>query len=71
MNWLCASKQQLSAHTVDDKHLLYPATGTIADNSTGDVTDDMYHRWRSDIELMKQLGIKNYRFEEDTKTAFG
>eukprot|EP00775_Hariotina_reticulata_P009616 gene9616-9777_t len=33
----------------------------ISDNTTGNVAVDMYHRWESDIELMKQLGIKHYR----------
>ncbi|KAF8059426.1 BGLU42 [Scenedesmus sp. PABB004] len=35
--------------------------GKIADNTTGDVACDMYHRWRDDVALMKQLGIKHYR----------
>ncbi|KAL7447077.1 hypothetical protein ACHAXM_011092 [Skeletonema potamos] len=29
---------------------------------TGDVTDDHYHRWRQDVQLMKSLGLKAYRF---------
>lgn len=36
-------------------------SGKISDNTTGNVAVDMYHRWESDIELMKQLGIKHYR----------
>lgn len=36
--------------------------GTILDNSTGDVADDHYHRWREDVALMKELGVKAYRF---------
>lgn len=36
--------------------------GKIHDGSTGDVACDHYHRWREDIALMKELGLKAYRF---------
>ncbi|KAG7355143.1 BGL: beta-galactosidase [Nitzschia inconspicua] len=36
--------------------------GKIADNSTGDVACDHYHRFREDVQLMKELGLKAYRF---------
>lgn len=36
--------------------------GKIADNSTGDVADDHYHRYKEDVQLMKNLGAKSYRF---------
>ncbi|MCS7254759.1 MAG: GH1 family beta-glucosidase [Armatimonadota bacterium] len=36
--------------------------GKILDNTTGDVSCDHYHRWREDVELMKELGIMAYRF---------
>jgi beta-glucosidase len=36
--------------------------GRIEDNSTGDVTCDHYRRWPEDIDLMKQLGLRAYRF---------
>mmetsp|Transcript_9226 Transcript_9226/g.19396 ORF Transcript_9226/g.19396 Transcript_9226/m.19396 type:complete len:583 (-) Transcript_9226:45-1793(-) len=29
---------------------------------TGDVSDDHYHHWRDDVELMKNMGLKAYRF---------
>ena len=37
-------------------------TGTIEDGSTGDVACDHYHRWPEDIALMKELGLRAYRF---------
>ena len=36
--------------------------GAILDNSTGDVADDHYHRWREDVALMKTLNVRAYRF---------
>jgi len=36
--------------------------GKVANGDTGDVACDHYHLWREDVELIKRLGIKNYRF---------
>ena len=36
--------------------------GRIKDGTTGDVACDHYHRFREDVKLMKELGIKAYRF---------
>ena len=36
--------------------------GKVEDGSTGDVACDHYHRWREDTALMKELGLKSYRF---------
>jgi beta-glucosidase len=36
--------------------------GTISDRSTGDTADDHYHRYKEDVQLMKALGAKAYRF---------
>ena len=42
------------SHDPDTPHIRY--------GDTGDVACDVYHRFREDIALMKQLGIKAYRF---------
>jgi len=36
--------------------------GCVEMDHTGDVADDQYHRFREDIRLMKDLGVKAYRF---------
>jgi beta-glucosidase len=36
--------------------------GNIENNDTGDVANDHYHRWPEDIQIMKDLGLKAYRF---------
>ena len=36
--------------------------GNIEDNSTGDIACDHYHRFREDVQIMKELGLKAYRF---------
>lgn len=36
--------------------------GRTIDRQTGEVACDHYHRYRDDIQLMAQLGIKHYRF---------
>lgn len=33
----------------------------VSDNSTGDVACDHYHRYREDVKLMKEMGIRAYR----------
>ena len=38
------------------------APGHIRDNSTGDIACDHYHRFREDVKLMADMGIRNYRF---------
>ena len=36
--------------------------GKTRNGDTGDVADDFYHRYKSDIALMKDLGVKGFRF---------
>ncbi len=36
--------------------------GRIEDGSTGDIACDHYHRWREDVALMQDLGLRAYRF---------
>ena len=36
--------------------------GKVYQNHNGDVACDHYHRFREDVALMAQLGVKNYRF---------
>lgn len=36
--------------------------GKTRDGGTGDVACDSYHRYKEDIELLKALGVKAYRF---------
>src|SRR3954454_3334279 len=36
--------------------------GKVVNNSTGDIADDHYHRYKEDVQLMKSLGVKTYRF---------
>ncbi|MDR0818255.1 MAG: family 1 glycosylhydrolase [Oscillospiraceae bacterium] len=36
--------------------------GIIIDGTNGDVACDAYHRWKEDIEIMRGIGLKAYRF---------
>jgi beta-glucosidase len=36
--------------------------GRIRTGETGDVACDFYHRYREDVAIMKELGLKGYRF---------
>jgi beta-glucosidase len=36
--------------------------GKINNGDNGDVADDHYHRYKDDVQLMKALGLKTYRF---------
>lgn len=36
--------------------------GAVLNGDTGDTAVDHYHRWQEDVEMMKALGLKAYRF---------
>lgn len=36
--------------------------GKVFEGHTGDVACDHYHLWKDDVQLMADMGIKNYRF---------
>ncbi len=36
--------------------------GKVANGDTGDVADDFYHLYKDDIALMKDMGLKTFRF---------
>ncbi|HEX8335920.1 MAG TPA: family 1 glycosylhydrolase, partial [Pyrinomonadaceae bacterium] len=36
--------------------------GKVVGNATGDVANDHYHLYKTDVQLMKALGVKAYRF---------
>lgn len=36
--------------------------GKVVDGDTGDIACDHYHRWMDDIRLMREIGLKAYRF---------
>src|SRR5215207_5279227 len=36
--------------------------GKVADGDHGDIACDHYRRWRDDVALMRELGLRAYRF---------
>jgi beta-glucosidase len=44
--------------------------GKVANGDTGDVADDSYHRYKEDIQLLKNLGAKAYRFSMSWSRVF-
>ena len=44
--------------------------GAIAQGQAGDVASDHYHRYKQDVALMRELGIKAYRFSISWSRVF-
>lgn len=62
-----AAYQIEGAATEDGKGLsvwdvLSHKDGFVKDNNNGDIACDHYHRFKQDVQLMKQMGLKAYRF---------
>lgn len=55
-----ATQEGGRAPSIWDKFCAEP--GKIADRSDGTNACDHYHRWESDLDLMKDLGLQAYRF---------
>ncbi|MGZ5472321.1 MAG: GH1 family beta-glucosidase [Thermoanaerobaculia bacterium] len=43
-------------------HRFSHTPGHTANNETGDVACDHYRRWKEDVALMRELGLRSYRF---------
>ena len=44
--------------------------GKTFNGETGDVADDFYHRYNEDIRLMKEIGLKTFRFSVSWSRVF-
>lgn len=44
--------------------LVHDGTGKIAHGENADISIDFYHRWREDVALMKQMGLKATGFHQ-------
>jgi beta-glucosidase len=44
--------------------------GKVHNNDTGDVADDSYHRYKEDVQMLKWLGAKIYRFSTSWPRIF-
>src|SRR5688500_9394926 len=62
------SAYQIEGSPMDDGagpsiwHRFSHTPGRVAGGETGDRACDHYRRWRDDIRLMKDLGLRGYRF---------
>nr|CAI5862360.1 unnamed protein product [Callosobruchus analis] len=43
-------------------HLVHNGPFIIKHNDTGDVACDSYHKYKEDVEMLKDLGVNHYRF---------
>ena len=62
-----ASYQIEGAHDADGKgpsiwDMMCRKEGAVSGGVTGDVACDHYHRMKEDVAMMKEMGLKAYRF---------
>jgi beta-glucosidase len=57
-----AAHEDGKSESIWDRFSKADGGANIKDRSNGDVACDHYHRWREDLDLMKDLGHKAYRF---------
>ena len=55
LTFLCDMLLVGKGMSVWDTYVRQP--GKVADNSTGDVACDSYHRYKEDVALLKELGV--------------
>jgi beta-glucosidase len=55
-----AAREDGKGESIWDRFVRIP--GAVSDGSSGEVACDHYHRWRDDIALMAELGLRAYRF---------
>jgi beta-glucosidase len=55
-----ASKAEGKGESIWDRYA--QVSGHIKDGSTPEVACDSYHRWKEDIELLRQMHLSSYRF---------
>ena len=46
------------------------ASGNTQNGDTGDIADDFFHLYKKDIQLMKELGLKTFRFSVSWPRVF-
>ena len=60
IRWKAQSRKKAAARPIWDTFSHTP--GKTHNGDTGDVADDHFHLYKEDIALMKDLGLKTYRF---------
>ena len=55
-----AAREGGRGESIWDRYCAIP--GNVQDGDTGDVACDHYHLFREDVELMRRMGVKAYRF---------
>lgn len=55
-----AVREDGRGESIWDRYCAIP--GNVANGDTGEIACDHYHRFREDVQLMKKMGLKAYRF---------